>query len=741
MTFALVVTLLGLAGLGAIYVAESGLWPFGVGATQTVELRFPRDLAPAAVVDVLRGLSGLPLGSQVVLDVSADRSGVRHFLSASPATVASVRSGLRASVPALRAVPVEPGRGGRGRYTRGVRWRLVPRGGALRDADAERVGAGLLAALQPLSTGERLLVRWVVGPGRWRALPKPASGRRGARDLGLLAELLHDAGPTADRLRALRHKQSEPALRARVVVAAAAGHPKRAEHLLGRVSTVLRSVATPHGRLEGRRVSAATRLLRRPGLGLRPDLLSAAELAGLLGWPAGDVRLPGVSTGAAPLRLADAAIAERGRRVARANWPGQERDLCLSVPGALSHALVAGPTGSGKSVLALRGIVDELAAGRGVLVLDGRGDLAEDVLAAVPKQRADDVIVLDPGAGGPLPGLRLFGRGDDPELLADVVLGVFADLFSDSWGPRSELYLRLGLLTLAHDPVATLADFPFLFSEAAYRRRLVGRLRDPLLTGTWASFEAMGTAERAHVLAAPLNKIMSVIGRRSLRAILAQPKPAVDLAGVMARGQVLIVNLAPGAGGAPAARLLGALVVHALYAATQARARVAPSRRRPFFAFIDEPQVLAHLPVPLDTLLQQARGLGVGLTVAVQSVEALPRDVRHALLTNAATVVAFRQGADDARLLARELDGVAAEDLQVLGQFEVAARLGLGDGAVSAPVTALTFPPPPLVSDPIALRRASAQRYGVDPAEVDAALFARHKHWDESPIGRMRRQP
>jgi hypothetical protein len=738
MTLVLILAVAGLAVLGAVYALRAGRWHVGVGSVQTVELRFPRELTAAAVLDVLRGLSGLPPGNQVVLDVVADRSGVRHLLTAPSATVASLRSGLRASVPGVRLVAVERGPVG---YGRAVRWRLMPRGGVLRDGDAERVAAGLLAAMQPLSDGERLIVRWVVGPGRWRALPRPRTGRGGSRELGLLAELLHDAGPTAERLRALRRKQSEPALRARLVVAASAGHPKRAAHLLGRVSTVLRSVATPHGRLHGWRISGATSLMQRPRLGLWPDSLSAAELAGLLGWPVGGMALPGVSTGAAPLRLADRSIPARGRRIARANWPGQERDLCLSVPGALSHAVVAGPTGSGKSALTLRGIVDELAAGRGVLVMDGRGDLAEDVLANIPTGRADDVIVLDPGAGGPLPGLRLFGHGSDPELLADVVLGVFADLFSDSWGPRSELYLRLGLVTLAHDPAATLADFPFLFSESAYRRRLVGRLRDPLLAGTWAGFEAMGAAERAHVLGAPLNKIMSLIGRRSLRAILAQPKPAVDLREVMARGRVLIVNLAPGAVGAPAARLLGALVAHALYGAIQARARIAPHRRRPFFAFIDEPQVLTHLPVPLDALLQQARGLGAGLTIAVQSVESLPGEVRRALLTNAATLIAFRQGADDARVLARELDRVAAEDLQVLGQFEIAARLGLGDGAVSAPVTGLTFPPPVPTGDAGLLRRASAARYGVEPTAVDAALFARHESWDDSPIGRTRRQP
>ena len=92
-----------------------------------------------------------------------------------------------------------------------------------------------------------------------------------------------------------------------------------------------------------------------------------------------------------------------------------------------------------------------MRAGRGLVLIDGKGDTASDVLARVPDHRTDDVIVLDCASAGPLPGLQLFGAGD-PELAADVVLGVLADLFRDSWGPLSERYLRAGLVAVAHDP-------------------------------------------------------------------------------------------------------------------------------------------------------------------------------------------------------------------------------------------------------------------------------------------------
>jgi hypothetical protein len=692
-----------------------------VTGRSSVELRFPREASGEAVLAAVRGLAGLRPGQHVTLDTVADADGIRHLLTATPASLAALRGVLRAELPALRltdgAVPNLSG------FQTAVRWRLTPRPGVLRE-DQARLGSALLAALQPLSEGEQLLIRLVVGRGR---APLPPEGGHRSRRVA--------------RERALRSKAAEPMLRVRLLTAAEAAHPKRREHLLGRISLVLRSLATPHGRLAGRRVPSLLvgRQLGRGSLGVLPDSLSASELAGLLAWPAETPVLPGLTLGAAPLRMPSTEIPASGRRIARANWPGAERDLCVSPRGALSHSIAAGPTGSGKSALCLTGIVDTIRQGAGVLVVDGRGDLAEDVLARVGDR---DVLVLDPGSGEPVPGLKLHGDRDDAELLADVVHGVLHALFADTWGPHSERFIRLALVALAQDPEATLADLPFVLTpgDSAFRRRLVGRIKDPLLKAGWQSFEAMSEAEQAHSVAAPLGKAMALIGRPSLRAILGQKDPKLDLVAAMRRGQAVVVNLSTGRIGAPAARLLGALVLHALHVAIRARARVAPNKRRPFFTFVDEPQLLTGLPVPLDTLLEQARGNGVGLTVAVQSLSMLPKAVSRAALTNAATLVAFRQNADDARLLAREFDGVSPEDLQQLGQFEVVARIGLGDGAVAPPVTGVTFPPPPQTSDPAAVRKVSAARYGVEPAAVDAALFARHDQSAEDvPIGRVGR--
>jgi hypothetical protein len=705
----------GFAGLAAYRLGAPSTW-------QTVQLSFGRDVADNAVIALLDAIGGLPHGRTVVLEMAADPTGISHRLSADQATLDSLRSSFRALLPSVRLEAIKEDAG---HWTHGRAIRLRGRLRVLRTDTISETSAGLLAAFQPLGKSEALLLRWAIAPGVSQQVAATANGRP----------------VPAEHQRLLRTKNGGTVLRASGLLAARTSHPARAGLLLNRVSSVLRSRSTAFGHLRTapRRGRSLERALtsRRLWLG---DRYSTSELAGLIGWPVDAPALPGVTLGTSPLLIPSPRLPKEGRVLGEATWPGDARPIAQPVVGALSHTLIAGPTGVGKSTLLANLISGDLAAGRGVVLIDGKGDTAQAVLARIPEGRAGDVIVLDCGMAGPQPGIKLLG-GSDAELAADVVLGVLSDLFRDSWGPLSERYLRAGLLAIAHDPAGSLADVPFVYSDAAYRRRLVGGLSDPLTKATFAAFEAMGQAERQHQLAAPLNKLGSLLGRPIVRTVLGQTKPRLDFRTVLSRKQIVVVSLAPGRVGAPAARLIGALTVFALFQAVQARAALPASKRFPFLAYIDEPRALGDLPMPLDALLEQARGLGVGLTLAPQSMSQLPKPVRDAAFANIATRLVFRSSADDAHLLTRDMPGIEAAALGDLAAFEAVARIGLGPGDVAPVVSLRTLPPVRPTSDPRALRKASADRWGVSLAEVDQQLQARHQATpNDAPVGRRRRQ-
>ncbi len=711
---------------------------------QSVRLRFGSDVSTEAVEAVLSGISGLPRRALVILEVVADEQGISHHLHAPASTLELLRSQLRGVLPGVRFDPL-PGGDGDSDWADARRLRWSGFHPVLQTDQAAEITAALLGAFSSLQAGEGLRLLWLLSPTRRPGLPRRDSQveRQPPAGLGWLVE----RQPSLEQLRALRQKYAQPILHGRAVVMARSQSGRRSAHLLGRVIAVLRSRHSSWGRLSVRRQRpmAIYQVVRGWHQGSR---FSPAELVSLVAWPIEAPRIPGLSLATAPQLMPAARLPRTGRIFARSDWPGMEdRQLAQPVIGGLSHALVVGPTGSGKSHLLANLVVQDMAAGRGCLVLDGKGDLARDVLARIDERRQEDVIVLDPGVALPLPGLRVFAPGSDPELIADLVLGIFRELFADSWGVRSDKWLRAGLVTLAHDDHATLASLPLLFSDGRYRRELVGKLRDPLLADTWAAFEAMSPQEKANQLGSPLTKVSEVIGRRVVRAVLAQPEPKLDLRDVLASGKVVVVSLSAGRIGVPASRLLGALVIHELFQAVQARSSLAPSRRRPYFVYIDEPKVLGDINLPLDSLFEMARGLGVGIHVGAQSLTQLQPAVQRAALTNSATICAFKQAADDAQLLARELLALNAEELQGLGRFEVAVRLGLGPGDTAPVATGVTLPLPKPSSDPRAIRRDSAERYGAPLAAVDQALRERHGLGGrapsgakpDAPVGRVRR--
>jgi hypothetical protein len=418
-----------------------------------------------------------------------------------------------------------------------------------------------------------------------------------------------------------------------------------------------------------------------------------------------------------------------GRVVAQATFPGGERPLALSVTDSLRHLHVIGPTGSGKSTLLLGLIAQDMAAGRGVVVLDPSGDLVSEVLDRVPPARTQDVVVLDPTDDERPVGLNLLtGAADSPELVVDQVVGIFHQLYRAFWGPRTDDILRAALLTLVVEPGMTVCEVPLLLTDAGFRRRLVGRVDEPVALGPfWGWYEGLSDAERAQAIGPVMNKLRAFLLRRRLRNVLGQASPRLDLDRALAEQKILLVPLSKGLLGDEAAALMGSLVVARLWQAVQRRAEVAPDERVATFAFIDEFQDYLHLPTSLADVLAQARSLGLGLMLAHQHLRQLPADVREAVLANARSRVIFQVAAGDAKVLARELaPHLGAVDLQGLGPYEVVVTLSVG-ARVAPPVTAVSYPPPPSSGQRAAARRQSRERYGVDRAAVESAIRARHE--------------
>ena len=218
-----------------------------------------------------------------------------------------------------------------------------------------------------------------------------------------------------------------------------------------------------------------------------------------------------------------------------------------------------------------------------------------------------------------------------------------------------------------------------------------------------------------------MNKLRSFILRPSLRAILGQISPRFDLHQIFTERRVLLVNLANGSIGAEASGLLGSILVAQLWQLTQERSRLGPERRHPVMVSIDEFQDYLHLSSDVADVLAQARGLGVGLTLAHQHLGQLTPDIRDSVLANARSRVVFRLPQRDARAIADGHAEITPEDIAGLDRYGIYTSL-LADGTVTPFASGRTRDLPPALGAAAEIRAASRARWGVPATETDDHL-------------------
>lgn len=400
------------------------------------------------------------------------------------------------------------------------------------------------------------------------------------------------------------------------------------------------------------------------------------------------------------------------------------RRFGIRVGDLLRHVHVIGRTGVGKSALLERLTLEVATRGMGVALIDPHGDLAARVLDRIPRERTNDVVLLDASDTARPIGWNPLAHDDPRERprIASGVVGTFKKVFADSWGPRLEHILRNTILALLELPDATLLHALRILVDLPFRERVVARVRDPLVKFFWErEFAAYPPAFLAEAIAPVQNKVAAALTSPYLRAVLGQRRSTIDAAEILREGRIFVADLAKGKIGDDTSALLGAVLVGSFQNAAYARASLAPEARRPFLLVVDEFQ--NFITESFASLLAEARKYALGVVLAHQHLAQLAPELQSAILGNCGTLVAFRVGAEDADVLAREFDPeLGAADLVRLDRYQIGLRLAV-DGMTTRPFTATTLPPSDGTTGRLALlRRLSAERYGRDRASVDAEV-------------------
>ncbi|PID70187.1 hypothetical protein CSB37_03360 [bacterium DOLZORAL124_38_8] len=343
------------------------------------------------------------------------------------------------------------------------------------------------------------------------------------------------------------------------------------------------------------------------------------------------------------------------------------------------HLYAVGKSGSGKSKMLELLIKSDIEAGKGVAILDPHGDLVDNVLTMVPKERIKDVIVFDPSdtefpiTFNPLADVP-------PKLKMRVTIGfieIFKKLFGANWTPRLEHVLRYTTLALLDTPGTTIFSILKMLTDKNYRQMIVRNIKESNVKNFWVN-EFAGWSEKfdSEAITPLLNKVGQFVATDMIRNMVSQPDNKLDFREIMDNQKILLMKVSKGILGEENAALLGAMAITKIYQAAMSRADTKEEDRVDFYFYVDEFQNFAT--DTFDEILSEARKYRLNLTIAHQFLGQLSNKIRTTVFGNVGSMISFRVGGDDAAILAQEYNPRFSErDIINLGVREFYTKLSI----------------------------------------------------------------
>lgn len=320
----------------------------------------------------------------------------------------------------------------------------------------------------------------------------------------------------------------------------------------------------------------------------------------------------------------------------------------VRIPGKVrsTHMHVIGPTGTGKSKLLELMIRDDIVAGNGICVIDPNANLYRAIvqwMAATGLTRKRGVHLLNPHMHDWGFGFNPLQGDADPAVIVDAALSACVQAFGGEdmdAKPRLARVLRLMLSALLLGGLTIAESVQLLEARAGrnLREMLSEDARDPVVASGLRDLTLLDNREFVTQTESTLNRFSAFIAPPIVRRIVGQSH-GIDFRRVMDNGEIVLLNLNPGAGMSEQnAKLLGTLFVNSLFAS----ARLRPEGAKPFYVYIDE--CYRFLTSDVERILDEGRKYGIHLILAHQRIgqlEAAGESMLSAVMTNARTKIVF----------------------------------------------------------------------------------------------------
>ena len=420
-------------------------------------------------------------------------------------------------------------------------------------------------------------------------------------------------------------------------------------------------------------------------------------------------------------------------------YRGNKREVRFGQKDRRRHHYIIGQTGTGKSSFISSMARQDIANGEGVCVVDPHGDLIEDILQYIPKERAKDVVIFNPSETERPMGLNLLEAetAEQQDMASSQATEIFIKIFGDEiFGPRIQHYFRNACLTLMEDPDegATLIDVPRIFVDEEFMKYKVSKVRNPVVKSFWEhEYANTGDRERQEMIPYFSSKFGPFITNEIMRNTIGQAKSAFNFREIMDSQKILLINLSKGKLGTLNTQLLGLVVVAQIQMAAMARVDTPEEDRKDFYLYVDEFQNFAT-----DTfcsILSEARKYRLCLIMAHQYINQLvvtkygstSSQIRDAVFGNVGSLQSFKVGADDGEYLAKEYAPVLTEqDVIGISNYKAYMKLNI-NGSTSRPFSLETIWDTTGASTKVRdiVKKYSSMKYGRKKMFVEQEISAR----------------
>lgn len=389
----------------------------------------------------------------------------------------------------------------------------------------------------------------------------------------------------------------------------------------------------------------------------------------------------------------DRALYRYENRVLESTLVQQLRELKLNyrLPHAARqrHSFILGKTGSGKTELLKLLIYNDIIAGRGVLLVDPHGDLAQQCsrlrLWENPLYR-DRLVYLsgDYIDEGVMPLLNPFTHGFHEadihkkrqaiSMRVGELLSAFEVIFRGEFTNNMSLMLDMCLrLLLAHEGTGVEDLLNMLYPRP--NSRYLDQAHQHWDEDVRQYFGQLFFEERYNVTkAAILTRFKTALGYEALKLMLCRTGKGIPLSALLESNKVVIVNASQGTFGEAGSRILGAFLMAEVSSLALSRSKLPEEQRKEVFVYLDECQ--NFLNEKINKMLSETRKYKVYLTMATQHLGHFSNmpSLRHSIMSNTGVKICGSVSVEDGKVMSKALGlNLAKVDNLEAGKFVLKA--------------------------------------------------------------------